>query len=116
MNRLLIGGATATICISLLAWWHFNQMDAAYETGQRAERLVWQEAQNRAFAKAETDRKATQQKITQIETDYWRLSTVAAVKTAELKKALDNEKAVAGACAAVSRQLRDKLNAIGRRS
>jgi len=116
MNRILIGGAGAALCIALLAWWHFSEMDAAYVQGQRAERLVWQEAQNRALAKADADRKAAQEKITQIEADYWRLSTVGAVKTAELKKALDHEKVVSGACAAVSRQLRDKLNAIGRRS
>lgn len=96
--------------------WHQADRHAAYAEGQRNERLVWQETQARNLAKADADRKAAQEKITRIETEYWRRSATETVKTAELKKALDNEKTVSGACAAVSRQLRDRLNAIGRRS
>ena len=116
MKGFLAGmGIMLVVLMAGFAWHQFDRA-AAYEEGQRAERLVWNEAQARATAKADADRQAAQEKITQIETEYWRRSTADTVKTAELKKALDNEKAVSGACAAVSRQLRDKLNAIGRRS
>lgn len=109
MNLLLIKiGAGAAIVLAAVIW-HQIDRNAAYVDGQRAERVVWQEAQARALAKAEADRKAAQEKINAAERAYLLTRAAADVQKSELKKALDNEKASARACAAVTRELRDRL-------
>lgn len=108
--KIGIGGA---IVLSAVIW---HQMDrkAAYADGQRAERVIWQEAQARAEAKADADRRAAQEKINAAERSYLLTRAAADVQKSELRKALDDEKASARACAAVTRELRDALQAIGR--
>jgi len=105
-----IGGA---IVLSAVVW-HQIDRKAAYAAGQLAERVIWQEMHARAAAKADADRKAAQEKINAAERSYLLTRAAADVQKANLRKALDNEKASARACAAVTRELRDNLQAIGR--
>jgi len=114
MTRLAIGAAGMALIVFLMGWFHYHQVDAARQQGIRDERLVWQQRQAAAEAKAEVDRKAAQEKINAAERSYLLTRAAADVQKSELKKALDNEKASARACAAVTRELRDKLNLIGR--
>lgn len=109
---LKIGAGAAIVLVAVI--WHQIDRNAAYADGQRAERVIWQLAQAQATAKADADRKAAQEKINAAERSYLQTRTAADVQKSELKKALDNEKASARACAAVTRELRDRLQAIGR--
>lgn len=109
--KIGIGGA---IVLAALIW-HQIDRNAASADGQRNERVIWQERQARADLKAEQDRKTAQAAITRIEIDYGERVAAEGAKATEFRKALENEKAAGRACAAITRELRDKLNAIGRR-
>ncbi len=113
MTRLLIGAGGMALIVFLLGWFHYNEVAAARAAGATDERVVWQQRQATAEAKAEADRKAAQEAINAAERSYLQTRAAADIQKSELKKALDNEKASARACAAVTRELRDKLNVIG---
>jgi hypothetical protein len=112
VTRIVIGAAGMALLVALLGWFHLLQIRLAREQGARDERLVWQQRQAVAEAKAEADRKAAQEKINAAERTYLQTRAAADVQKSELKKALDNEKASARACAAVTRELRDRLQDI----
>lgn len=109
--KIGIGGA---VVLAAFAWHHYDR-SAAYGDGQRAERAIWQAARLEADAKAETERKTAQAKVNAAERSYLLTRAAADVQRAELNKALDHEKAAARACTAVTRELRDRLAAIGAR-
>lgn len=114
MNTVLLKlGICAAVALAAFVW-HEIDRRAAYAEGQRDERIVWQERQRKAEAQIEAARQQAQAEINRIESDL--LTRLAEEETAmaDLRKALEHEKALGRACAAVSRELRDKLNAIGR--
>lgn len=104
----------------VLAAFILHQVDrrAAIAEGVRDERLVWQERQARADAKAEADRRAAQAKIGAIESEYWQRAATDAARLAELEEELAREKddpaAAAGCAPLVGKRVRDRLDAIGR--
>lgn len=114
-TALLKVGIGLAIALAAFAW-HRIDRSAAYADGQRAERVIWQQRQAEAEAKAEADRKAAQEKINAAERSYLLTRAAADVQKSDLMKALDNEKASARAranvCAAVTRELRDRLQDI----
>lgn len=116
MNTLLLKISAGAAIVLAAVIWHQIDRKAAYADGQRAERVIWQERQARAEAKAEQDRKDAQKKINAAERSYLLTRAAADVQKSELQKALDNEKASARArakvCAAVTRELRDRLQDI----
>lgn len=118
MNLTLLKiGLGAALVLALVIFHTLDKraaLEAAYADGQRDERIVWQQRQAVAETQAEADRKAAQTKIDVADRTYVEATAAAEIQKAELRKALDNEKAAARACAAVTRELRDKLNAVGR--
>ncbi len=115
MTRLALGAGGMALIVLLLGWFHLHQVEAARQQGIRDERLVWQQRQAAVTAKAEADRQAAQDKINAAEKSYLEQRAAAEIQKSDLKKALDNEKASARACAAVTRELRDNLARIGAR-
>jgi len=114
MMRLAIGAGVTAVVVVLLGIFHFSQVSAARDAGMRDERLVWQQRQAVADAAADKARREAQAKIDAAERSYLETAATADIQKSELRKALENEKASARACAAVTHELRDKLNAIGR--
>lgn len=112
MTRLAIGAAGMALTIFLLGLFHFHQVGVARKEGISDERLVWQQRQAAAQAKVDQDRRDAQEKINAVERSYLQTRAAADVQKSELKKALDHEKASARACAAVTRELRDRLQDI----
>lgn len=85
--------------------------------GRLDERLVWQEGQRRAELARAAEREKAQAKIDAVERDYLARQAADAVRITELEKALDDEQTNyrdPGCGPAVSRRLRDALDAIGR--
>ena len=94
-----------------------GRVGRAREAGRLDERLAWQEQSRRAELRRQTDRQAAQDKINQVERDYFSRQTADAITISELEKALVDEQAsgaVAGCGPALSRRLRDALDPIGR--
>lgn len=103
-----------------------GRVDRAFAQGQLIERQAWEELRRREQAAREVDRRAAQAKIDAAEADYWRRSEIQKTRILELENAIASEPedsvAVAtpdagasGACPpAISRRLRDALDAIGR--
>lgn len=111
MIRIAAGAAV----LLLAAIGHFYDRHLAYGEGQRAERLAWMEQRAKDIARLEVERKATQAKIDQIETEYWAARTDHELALAGIEKALADETQTDDACRTVlSRRMRDSLNAIGR--
>ncbi|UDF29403.1 UNVERIFIED_ORG: hypothetical protein LHK14_18095 [Roseateles sp. XES5] len=109
-------GLTGILAVAAFGW-HLYDRNQAYQAGQRDERLVWQERQARAAATRQAERDAAQTKIDSAERDYLARETAAAIKISELEKALEEDQTsspAAGCGPAVSRRLRDALDAIGR--
>ncbi|WP_062233256.1 hypothetical protein [Aureimonas sp. N4] len=117
---LILGAALGWVASSLIA------LPAAREQGAQTERIVWQQAQRDAEAKAEADRQAAQTKIDAIERDYHQREADRAARMSALEAALEQEQAdavqsppavvgSAPACRpAVPKRLRDALDGIGR--
>ncbi|WP_242220101.1 hypothetical protein [Shinella zoogloeoides] len=85
--------------------------------GRLEERLVWQEGQRRAELARAAARAEAQVKIDAVERDYLARQSTDAVRISELEKALEDEQTsvpAPGCGPAVSRRLRDILDAIGR--
>ena len=85
--------------------------------GRLDERLVWQEGQRRAELARAAEREKAQAKIDAVERDYLARQTTDAIRISELEKALEDDQTSVSApdCGpAVSRRLRDALDAIGR--
>lgn len=94
-----------------------GRVGRAREAGRLDERLAWQEQSRRAELRRQADRQAAQDKINQVERDYFSRQTADAITISELEKALVDEQAsgaVAGCGPALSRRLRDALDPIGR--
>jgi hypothetical protein len=113
MTRLLIGAGGMALIVFLLGWFHYHHVDAARTAGMTEERVVWQQRQAAAEAKAESDRKAAQEKINAAERSYLLTRAAADVQQSELNKALENAKASVRSCTAVTRELRDRLQDVG---
>lgn len=95
-----------------------GRVGRAREAGRLDERIAWQEQARRAELRRQTDKQAAQDKIDQVERDYFARSSADAITISELEKALGEEQAsgaVAGCGPALSRRLRDALDPIGRR-
>lgn len=97
----------------------------AREEGALGERIVWQERQRRADAKAEQDRKAAQDKINAASAELINALASSAIRENELQAAIaemerqadDENETDAGArpvCPAMPAGVRDALNRIGR--
>lgn len=93
--------------------------------GRQDERLVWEERSRRAEIVRQQERRAAQIKIDEVERDYWSRSATDALKISELEKTLaeddDDRPAAAGGGRAdntpgpaLSKRLRDALDAVGR--
>lgn len=108
--KLGIGGAIVLVA----AVWHQVDRNAAYADGQRAERVAWQQVQAAAEAQADKDRKAAQDKINAAEQDYLEQIAAAEIQKSALKKELADATDTVRKCTAVTRQLRDRLETIGR--
>lgn len=102
----------------------FTTIPAAREQGAQTERLVWQEAQRAAEAKAELDRRAAQARIDAIERSYHERETERLAQLSALEAAIEKEASRvpipspadrgAPVCRpAVPRSLRDALAPIG---
>ncbi len=116
---LILGAALGWVASSLIA------LPDAREQGAQTERMVWQQAQRAAEAKAEADRQAAQLQIDAIERDYHQREADRAARMSALEAALEQEQAdavqspppVAGsapACRpAVPKRLRDALSGVG---
>lgn len=121
MRSFLAGLALGLMALAAGFVWHLFDRVAAYQAGQTAERLVWQERQAMAEAEAERARKVAQAEIRRIEADYWRARAGDRDRIAELEKVIDDDaqpEALA-ACPGrrtplVGKRVRDNLNAIGR--
>lgn len=93
-----------------------GRVGRAREVGRLDERLIWQERSRRAELRRQADRQSAQDKINQVERDYFSRQAADAITISELEKALVDEQAsvVAGCGPALSRRLRDALDPIGR--
>ncbi|WP_439604161.1 hypothetical protein [Shinella sp.] len=94
-----------------------GRVGRAREAGRLDERLAWQEQSRRAELRRQADRQSAQDRIDQVERDYFSRQTTDALTISELEKALVDEQAsgaAAGCGPALSRRLRDALDPIGR--
>jgi hypothetical protein len=85
--------------------------------GRLEERMVWEEGQRRAELARAAEREKAQAKIDAVERDYLARQTMDAIRISELEKALEDDQTsipAPGCGPAVSRRLRDALDAIGR--
>lgn len=85
--------------------------------GRQEERLLWQEVLRRAEIARSAERAKAQAKIDAAERDYLARQATDAVRITALEKALDDEQTNdrdPGCGPAVSRRLRDAIDAIGR--
>lgn len=107
--------------VAIAGAWHIYERGRAYRQGQTAERVIWQERQAMATAKANAERQRAQEQINRIEQDYLARIRSEKSKLADLETALEmeraeNEKANPG-CPdrpAISKRLRDAIAPIGR--
>ncbi|MDO9417051.1 hypothetical protein [Pararhizobium sp.] len=110
--------AFAALLLVAVYGWHRLEVSRSYSAGQLNERIVWQERAARDQIKRDADRKAAQATIDKIEREYWEKQTNDAINLASLETALKEEQAnekVSGTCGpAVSKRVRDAINAIGR--
>lgn len=120
---LVVGIVLGWLVVGLYA--ELVSLPAAREAGAQAERLVWQEAQRKAEAKAEADRRAAQVRIDAIERNFHQREAERLAQLSALEAAIDQEDARvpipsaadrgAVACRpAVPRGLRDALDSVGR--
>ncbi len=103
-----------------------GRVDHTYAAGRQTEKQVWEALRRREADDREIERQAAQDKIAAAEADYWRQTEIQKFRISELERAIaadqtDPSPAVppqAGAAAAcppaISRRLRDALDATGR--
>lgn len=96
--------------------WHVYDRARAYEEGRIAERTEWQAQRIKDMAQRESERLAAQKAIAKAEADYLTKQASQQIAIADLEKALEDEKndSPAACGPALSKRLRDSLNAIGR--
>lgn len=118
-------GATV-LCYEGIPFLIDGRVDHAYGDGRQAERQVWEALRRREADDREIERQAAQDKITAAEADYWRQTELQKFRISELERAIaadrqdpspaaPSEAGAAAACPpAISRRLRDALDATGR--
>lgn len=116
MIPLWVKFAVASAIFAAFAVWHVVEVERARTAGQMAERTAWQDQRLRDIAKRETERLAAQRAIAKIEADYLAKQAGQQIAIADLEKALSDEKndSPAACGPALSKRVRDSLNAIGR--
>ena len=119
LQSFAIKFGVAALILAALYGWHLLEISRSYSAGQLSERLIWQERAARDQIKREEERKAAQAAIDKIERDYWEKQTNDAIKLSDLEKAIEEERAANDEAPrtcrpAVSKRVRDSLDAIGR--